>query len=173
MSVYFQIPQTARFIPTSNVFSATFNAPALGQYDFGIAANRGQEVIPLQPNTVYLIERMRAAGTVEEGAYFESVATLPTVIITRSIRDERVYSRPIPLNTYSDGWEVAAWVTSDKIGELLTMTFTGVLNQVAATVGVLTIKVNISLSIFAVDSAWFTAHFRNQLSPTIGQSLRG
>jgi len=172
MSIFYQVPQTSRFIPTANNFEAAFNVPTLGKYDFGIAGNAQQEIIPLQPNTVYLIERLRVAGTIAEGDYVESIDTLPLVSINRSIRDERVYSRPIPIVTYAEGWEVGAWVLSDKAGDLLTMTFTGVLNQIPSTVGLASIRVSVSLSIFAVDSGWFNTHFRNELSPTIGQSLR-
>jgi hypothetical protein len=172
MSIIYQIPQTSRFIPTQNTFTATFNSPALGGYSFDVAGNKGQEVLPLQPNSVYLIERLRMSATVDNGDYVSSVVAVPNVILQRSIRNERVYSRPIPVQIYTDGWEVGAWVLSDKAGDKLTMTLEGLLAQVPNTVGVASIKVTVSLSVFEISTAWFNSHFRNQLSESIGQSLR-
>ena len=177
MSINYQIPTQSRYIPTSTVFTAVFNANPLnpGKYDFTYtgAGNANVEVLNLQQGTIYLIERISAGGNVTEEQYLAAIDTFPLLSIKRKIKKEMVYMRPIPINNYFDGQEAGCWIHSDKSDDVLTLTFEGVLNQIASLVGVPEIKIQISLNIFAVDSAWFNGSFRDEQGHTIGQSNRG
>ena len=173
MSIQYQIPTQSRFIPTSTVFSAVFNAITPARYDFtNTAANQDVNVILLQPGTVYLIERMNAGGNVTEEQFLESIDTFPSLTIKRSVSKENVYNRSIPIVNYFDGLECAAWVFTDKKDDWLTLSFSGLLRQLPSMVGILTAKIQVSLSIFAIESAYFNGSFRDGLGRTIGQSNR-
>lgn len=173
MSISYQIPPQSRFIPTSTVFTAVFNAYTPARYDFTqTPTNQDVNVLLLQPGTIYLIERMDAGGNITEGQFLESIDTFPELIIKRSISKENVYNRPIPITNYFDGKEAAAWIHSDKKDDWLTLSFNGLLSQLPSMVGILTAKVQISLSIFAIESAYFVGSFRDSLGGSIGQQNR-
>lgn len=176
MSINYQIPTQSRYIPTSTVFSAVFNANPLnpGKYDFSYSAagNADVEVLTLQQGTIYLIERISAGGNITEQEYLAAISTFPSLSIKRKIKKEMVYMRPIPINNYFDGQEAGCWIHSDKNRDVLTLTFDGVLDQTAALVGVATVRIQISLNIFAVDSAYFNGSFRDDQARSIGQSNR-
>jgi len=172
MSVFFQIPVTARPIQTGNIFSATFNTPTLGKYDFGIAGNQNQNVIPIQRNSIYLIERLTIAGTIDNATYLTSISTTPLLRLGKSLTGENVYARPFPIVTFLENQEFAAWVWTDKDNDFLTMSLSGILDQVLATVGVLTLKLSVSLSVYAIEDNAYAKAVRDRLTPWIGQSLR-
>lgn len=176
MSINYQVPTQSRYIPTSTVFTAVFNANPLnpGKYDFTVpsAGNQNIDVLKLQPGTIYLIERISAGGNITEQEYLAAINVFPSVAIRRKIKKEMVYMRPIPINNYFDGQEAGCWIHSDKSDDVLTMSFQGVLDQIASLVGVAEVKIQISLNIFAIDSAWFNGAFRDEQGHTIGQTNR-
>lgn len=185
MSLTFKIPQTARFISTSSRFLAAFNNPTAGVYDFDTTTlpgnvNTNQVIIPLQPNSVYLIERMSIGADIGEAVYQESLSLpaalgdlLPTLRLSwLRGRGENIYAAPFPITQLIDNQEVAAWVTTSHSNDFLVATFRGTLNQVSATVGRVTINVYVNLSIYQVATSWYNTHFKSQLSRTTGQDLR-
>lgn len=174
MSINYQIPTQSRYIPTSTIFQAVFNAITPARYDFtNTPGNQNVNVLLLQPGTVYLIERMNAGGNLSEEQFLESIDSFPELAIRRSAsRGEGVYNRSIPITNYFDGMECAAWVFTDKKDDWLTLSFSGLLRQLPSMVGILTAKIQISLSIFAIESAYFNGSFRDGLGKSIGQSNR-
>lgn len=173
MSVSYQIPPQSRFIPTANVFQATFNVPTPGVYDFtNNVLNQNVTIMKLKPNTVYIIDRISAGGNITEGQFLESISDFPLLYIKKKIGKENVYTKPIPITNFFDGSEASAWFHSDKLGNELQATFTGVLNQLPSMVGLATAKIQISLNVFAVDSNYWNISYRQQLSKTIGQRNR-
>lgn len=173
MSVTFNIPPQSRYITTSNIFTAQFNTPTVGVYDFNIAGNTGQKICDLYQNTVYLIDRLTIGGTVSEGDYLESIGTLPLLTLKKKVKNEIVYKLPMPIVQYIDDMDVTAWIIADKGSEELHADFSGVLNQIAQFIGIASISINISYSIYAIESTIFNNAFRGDLSPNIGQSVIG
>lgn len=173
MGISYQIPQQARFIPTSTVFTAVFNAITPGKYDFTqTATNQNVTVLTFQPNTVYLLERMSAGGNITEGQFLESIETFPLLYVKKKIQNKVVYEKPIPIINYFDGQEAAAYVISDKHSDELRLTFTGLLNQLPSMIGIATVKIQISLNIFAIDSNFWNGSFRDRQGRSIGQVNR-
>jgi len=173
MSVGYQLPTQARFIATSTIFTAVFNAITPGRYNFtDTLSNQNVTVIQLQPNTVYYIDKMSVAGNITEEQYLESIDTFPTLYIKKKIKTENVYQNPIPIANYYDGNEISAWINSDKKDDELQFTFQGLLAQPASMVGIGTVKIQVSLNIFAMDSSFYNAAFRDMQAPTMGQRNR-
>lgn len=178
MGISYQVPTEARYIPTSTIFSAAFNGnPANpGKYDFNLNAvgpiNQNVVVDEMQPNTIYLIERMSAGGNITESQFLEAIDVFCFVDIKKSLGKQRCHPKPIPIANYFDGQETATWIYSDKGGERLTLSFQGVLNQLPSMVGIATVKVQISLNLYAIESAYFVGAFRNVQGRTIGQINR-
>lgn len=171
MSISNRIPQQSRFIATSNIFSAAFGVPVIGKYSFDVAANDRQIVIPLQPNTVYLLDRLSFSGTIPQETYFSAIDTLPTIIFRYRITGEVVYMRSIPVIQYSDGKESAAWVLTNKGGDDLVLTLRGVLNQTADMVGIDPVKLNVGCEIYAIDENVYNATFRDKTPATFARDV--
>lgn len=173
MSVGYQLPTQARFIATSNIFTAVFNAITPGRYNFtDTPGNQNVTVITLQPNTTYFIDKMSVSGNITEEQYLESIDVFPILYLKKKIKTENVYQKPIPIANYYDGNEISAWVNSDKLNDELTFSFQGLLAQPASMVGIGTVKIQVSLNIFAMDSAFYNAAFRDRQAPSIGQRNR-
>lgn len=178
MAIVYEIPHTSRFLATTTQFVGTFNVPTPGVYDFGsatapVAVNTNVRVLQFQPNAVYFIERLSLGADVAEETYLQSIVTLPSLQFRKELQRTAVYERVIPCTQLIDNREVGAWVFSDRSDDWLTLTLTGVLTQVPATVGQATITLYVGLSIFQVDSNWYTANFRNVLRPGVGAVMRG
>lgn len=176
MSISYQIPVQSRYVPTATVFTAVFNANPLnpGKYDFSYsgAGNTDVQVLDLQPDTIYLIERISAGGNLTEGQYLESIDTFCTVRIKQLQQKKMVYQFPVPINSYFDGQEAACWINTQKGGDKLILTFEGVLNQLPSMVGIASAKISIALNIFAIDSAYFNATWQDEQARSIGQVNR-
>lgn len=173
MGIQFEVPKNARLISTTNIFTATFNNPTVGVYDFGIAANKQVILTPLLLNTVYLLGRISMGADVDEGNFLDAINTIPRLTLRKQIGNEIVYQRPLPMVTYVDDQDMIAWVDSKKANDSLNLEVTGVLNQTAALVGVVTIKINVNYIIYAIESTVFYAKFLGEESPFVGDKLTG
>lgn len=173
MSISYQIPTQSRFISTSTIFTAQFNVPTPGRYDFNVPANQNISVIELLPGVVYLIERISTGGTLGENLFLESIDLFPELVIRRSLSGEIVYQRPIPIVNYADGIECSAWIFSD-LGNLdnITLSLSGSLVQLPAMVGIGEVRLQVGLSIYGIDSAYYNTSFRDVQNISIGQRNR-
>jgi hypothetical protein len=171
MSLQYAIPKTATYLPTSNQFTAAFNVPTPGLYDFNAAGNLNRPVLAMNTNAIYLINRITVGGTISQETYLANLVTLPFMQLRFFKESQRIYPLSIPLNQFIDGQEAVAWFWTDKDGESITMSIpTGQLAQDAELVGVPDIKLNISLSIFEITDNGFIQDFKNNNSLTrIGQ----
>ena len=155
MSIIKTIPKDSRFIQSVNLFTATFNNPALGQYSFNIAANIGQIVFPITKTSIFFLERYSFSTTMAEGVYLENVATLPVFRLRRQSDGLVIYKRPLPCVNYIDNAEAICFFNSDNENDNLLCDFTGILNQSAALVGVNTVTAQITLNLYEiVESNW-------------------
>lgn len=173
MSISWTIPRSSQFIPTKNIFTATFNNPVLGKYSFDVPANKNVELIEMKKNAVYLIERLSVGGNVGEEEYFSALEIPPELILKKSISEERVYPRPIPVLNYCDGAEVVAWVLSAKRKDYLTCTISGLLRQTAVLNGVPSISLSISFSIYEITNTNFYARFAGREGIKVGEQVSG
>jgi hypothetical protein len=174
MGLLYQIPKTATFLNTSNTFTAGFNVPTPGLYDFNTAANDARPVISLNTNAIYLINRITIAGTIPQDEYLFNIVTLPRMILKFSIENQRVYSMSLPVVQFVDDLEAVAFFWSDKAGEKLTMSITtGQLSQDAFLVGTASVKLNVLLTIFEITDNGFINDFKRDNSiTTIGKRTR-
>lgn len=172
MSIIYQIPQQSRYVPTSTIFTATFNAITPGKYDFSGAANQNVNVLELKPNVIYLIERLSIGANVSETEFLTAIDVFPELTIKRSVSAEIVYQRPFPIVNFADGIECAAWIHSDKQNDFLTFSLNGLFSQTPAMIGLADLKIQISASIYAIDSSYYNAAYRDVQNISIGQRNR-
>lgn len=165
MSISYTIPkQGARYIPTSTTFEAFFNAIIPGRYDFaGTLLCQNVVTIRLQPGSVYLIERVSVGGNIPEEDFFGSIVDFPRLTFRKSIRTEIIYREPLPISRYMDGLECSAWTKSDKGDDDLTLSMSGSCIQLPSMIGVASLKLNVSLSIYGIEDQSFVAAFNNRV----------
>lgn len=177
MAIHWNIPHQARFFTTSNRITADFNtvdgvATGSGQYDFNQAVNQQLKICDLFRNSVYLIERLNVGGTISEEIFLNSIATRPEIILRKKLGNQAVYKQPIPIVNYIDGMEITNFIKSDIAGDELQLNCTGLLNQIAETVGVSEISLELSFNIYAIESSYWNTNFRNNLLKSAGEQLR-
>ncbi len=165
MSISFTIPkQGARSISPSITFEAVFNAIIPGRYDFsGTVACQNVIAIRLQPGSLYLLERVSVCGNVPEEDYFGSIVDFPKLTFKKSVREEIIYPQPLPISRYMDGLECSAWIKSDKGDEDLTLSLQGSCVQLPSMIGIASMKLNVSLSIYGIEDQEYTAAFNNRV----------
>jgi len=177
MSVIKEVPKDSRIIQSVNLFTATFNVPTVGAYDFGVLANVGQTVIKLRPQSIYLLEKMSFSANIDEGDFLEAVTTTPQFLLRRLIDGQTVFYKPIPIVSYIDGEDQISYTWSkertgtpgqqDNPDELI-IDFTGVIDQTAALVGRVTIRAQVTFKFYEVTNSAWVKRFRGIEQPLSG-----
>lgn len=173
MSVSYQIPTQANFIPTSTQFSALFGVPTPGVYDFtNTTGNVNVSVLKIEPNTIYMIDQIHVGANLTEGQYLESINTFPQLYVRKKIKNRNLYKFPVPIANLIDNGDMTNFFYTDNKNDELIMTFEGILNQLPSMIGISPVIVQISLNIYAIDAAYFAGAFRDVLNKSIGQKNR-
>jgi hypothetical protein len=159
MSVIKTIPKSSRFHLPFIKFTANFNVPTLGEYDFNQPANQNKVIFPsMLPSSIYMIERINFSATIPEGDFLEALDVTPQALFRYNIERYPVYMRPLTMVKYVDNMEAVAYFSSLNRAEQLVIDFTGKLFQTAALVGVPSITVEIELNVYEIiDQDWIKA----------------
>ena len=173
MSITYQIPHSARYLQTANIFTASFNSPTVGKYDFGVSANENVKIQDIFKGTIYLIERFVVGGNIPEDYYSGAIETFPKIKFKFKNTKSIVYKLPIPIVKYYNNLDVVAWVYTDLGNDELIADFTGLLDQTADLVGIDEIKLNISFAMYAIEDTNFKIRFRDVLSKQSGSQVIG
>lgn len=175
MALILQLPPGSQFYQPLIRFTATFNAPLVGGYDWGIAANVDVPFQLIRKNQLYLIERYSFSATIPEGDFFSSVVTVPTLSVRIEEETNRqIYPTPIPLINYVDGLETLIYAYGNQ-DQQLTGTFAGQLNQTAPLVGIPTITAQVQFNIYEVKNKDWIENFlgRTKGGQAVGMVLGG
>jgi hypothetical protein len=168
MSLQYSIPKTSIYLQTANIFTASFNVPVPGFYDFNIPANQNRNVLQMDKNAVYLINKITIGGSIAQESYLQNMVVVPSIVLKYSTEFQRVYNLSIPVVQYVDGLEAVAWFWTEKLNEMLTMTIdTGRLSQDAILIGVPSVSLNVTLSIFEIKDNGFIQSFKSDNHETV------
>jgi hypothetical protein len=165
--IQFPVPHKARFSPCVRNFSAPF----AGTYDFGIAANAGLSLLPLQANIVYLISSYSVGGNIASEDYLSAINTLPKFILTRKNDNQPIRTDSIPVVQFESGKETMIFADSKQANDELLINLSGILNQTPSLVGVDPVILTISFSIFAIEDRDYAIAFQEKLSGNTARSL--
>lgn len=172
MSLPIKLPVTARPTLTSNIFTATWNVPTLNRYDFtAVAGNANQLVLQMTSSSIYIIERCNFSMSIPEGVFQESIdsaVSVPQMIFTTQKTGQQIFPKPQPFINYVDNLELLLFVPSNQSQDEIRVSFESVLNQVAATVGIVTIKAFLQLNIYEVQNTDWISRFYNNPESIIG-----
>jgi hypothetical protein len=151
-----EVSSTSRFRDRSVRFTATFNVPTAGTYDFAIPANTGVLLMPITTFPVYLIDQFYVSATVDEGPFVQALtADLLRVQLRRGSDGQAIFPEPVPTIKYSDGAQCSAYFTGAKINDTLLIDCLGKLSQPAALVGVAAITLQVGFRMYEIiDNEW-------------------
>lgn len=173
MSIHIEIPVDSKPIVTANSFTATFNAPTINRYDWGVAANLNNLVINLDQWSVYVIERVNFSMTVSESAYQEALigGTEPAISLKYQSNNQVIFLTPQPFINYVDNLELLQYFWTTQNNDALLADFTGVIAQSAAMGAPATIDALISFNIYRVISHRWVKNFIDQ-KLALGEHLK-
>lgn len=158
--ISYNLPRRIRYIPASAIFTANFNTPTLGKYDF--AGIEKIFVLKLLANTIYLIDSLSIAGTVAGEDFLQSIDLVPIFTLRKSIDKESIFDVPIQIHNYATDRQIVHFFRSKKTNESLIADVKGTLNQLPSFVGLPSISLSINLSIHAIDSSDFEKMYSAQ-----------
>jgi len=160
-TIYGLIPKNSKPFTTSNIFTAQFNVPTLGKYDFtATPGNRGQTVFRMVNSSVYFIASLSFSATTPEGDFLSAIdisaaANFPQWRLRFNSDQTILHPYPFPVVTYFDDRQFQTFVSSQQSEDILLMDFSGVLNQIAALVGVGEIRAQVSTLVYEIiDNNW-------------------
>lgn len=172
--IYFPIPTKAKPLIYDVQFVGNFASPTPGQYNFLSPANQGKEICNLQQNSIYLLERLSISASLPEEVFLDSIVEDPLKFTfqERQSKSFNILPEPISISKYRNDTEFVIWLYTDKSDNGLLGSMSGSLFQVAETVGVLNIKINISLTLYRINDTNWVKNFRSNLSSNAGSTLR-
>lgn len=159
--ITYPLPRKIRFIPASAIFTATFNNPAIGQYDFN-----GQQKIfveKLLPNTVYLIDSISIGGNVASEDYLSAIDIIPILNLRKTLNNENIFDVPMQIQNYSTDRQIVHFFKTGLSNCGLAANLTGKLNQIPLFIGILTISLSINFSLHAIDTSDFEKTYRKEI----------
>jgi hypothetical protein len=154
MTLINSIPTSSRPIQTESIFTATFNNPGTGLYDFNISTNKNIEVHPTNDDSIYFLDRMNFSLDIDEAVFKKAILVPPSFSIKSQNAMQQKLPTAIPLINYVDNTEYQ-YFYEESSGQPITARFSGVLAQIPELVGVVTIKAFIQLNVYEVrDQHW-------------------
>lgn len=168
--IFSLLPKNSKPFSTSNIFDAVFNVPTLGKYDYNVPANQGQAVFEMVNTSIYFIRQVAFSATVPEGDFLSSIDTstnqnFPRWRLRFASDKSIVHPYAFPVVQYYDSTDFETFVWSYQASDKLTVDFLGVLNQIAAFVGVSNIKAQLSLVVYEITDSNFVKQYRDTTKP--------
>ena len=154
------LPRRIRLIPGSAIFTANFNTPTLGKYDFN--GQRQTFVFELVPNSVYLLDSITIGGNVSGESFLDSIKTTPVLNIQKTNDNENIFDKPFPIQGYWTDRQVSRYFKTGLNNCGLQATLTGVLNQIPDFVGIAAISLSINMTLYGIDAAEYERLFTKQ-----------
>ncbi len=159
MPVIAKIPLTVNAVrmrwPVTR-FSAPF---ANGQYSFNQPGNTNVTLMKLQSNSLYLISAFTFFANVAESDWLGSMdtaANFPAYQLRfQKSSSESIYPDPIRCVNYVDNADQLVYFASGRSADVLEITFSGIVNQVAGTVGVNPLLAEVNLSMYQITDQEF------------------
>lgn len=174
MSITITIPTDSQPIITDDTFTATFNVPTVGKYDFGIAANTNQFSLKLSNQYVYLWERVNFSLDIPEDHFKSAINVAPQLIVTRKQGGMPVFRKPFKFINYVDNLEILFLDTTLQQDDEYLFTFSGILNQTPDLVGIGAITALLQFNIYEIVSTkWKTMYELPQKQLGSNLALRG
>lgn len=155
--ITYSLPRRIRFVPGNGIFTAAFNVPTIGVYDF---AGQIVTLVPvLVPNSVYLIDSYSIAGNVAAEDFLSSINTIPLLSLLKTVNNENIFDGPIQIHSFFTDRQIVHFFRTGQNKTGLSGRLTGILNMIPAFVGLASISLSINISFHAIDETKFELDF--------------
>jgi hypothetical protein len=176
VSQNFTLPKNTRLFSTAEIFSGAFNVPTLGKYDFTIPVNQGRPLLSMTNSALYYLDRILLGGTIAEGDFLSSIdgttaETLPRFYLSTQQTNLKVFGKDFPFISFQN-FETSVFFDSMQSRDTLLLTVQGRLDQIAATVGIVNIKLRVSCLIYEITDGHFIKNYRDRTESGFGDFLR-
>lgn len=172
MSIIYQIPHTARYIPAVAVATANFNV-GTGYYEID---ETPVKLFDYRENSIYLLDRYTISANIPQEDFLDCLTDqLPSIDLRKSASRQAPenYNNAAKILQYSDDKSLSIWTKSNFGDDSLQVSFKGILDQNQNTVGRLTIKIYLSFDIYEMDDKYSAIANADILSLNVGQQPRG
>jgi hypothetical protein len=154
------IPRRIRYIPASGLFTAMFNVPTIGSFDFA-----NQYIVLVQellPNTVYLIDSYSLSGNVAGEDFLNAILTVPSLSLMKTLEKEAIFDRPLQIHNYFTDRQIVKFFKTGHSKTGLSASLVGNLDMIPAFIGLASISLSINFSLHAIDESEFEKTFSKQ-----------
>lgn len=172
MPIILQIPLTVNASrPRFPVlrFSAPF---AGGQYSFNQPGNTNITLMNLQSNSLYLLAAYSFFANVAEADWLGSMDTAANFpAFQLKFKNETapsIYPDPLRCVNYVDNADQLVYFNSGRSGDVLQITFSGIVNQVAGMVGVDPLLAEVNLNIYQITDQEFIKKYNGMKGKSHG-----
>lgn len=154
--ITYPLPRRIRYIPAAAIFTAVFNVPTAGKYDF---AGQSKIFIPLmQANSPYLIDSISIGGNISGENYLDAIETVPVFNLRKSLASEAIL-QPIPIAGYEKDRQIVHFFKTGVNNCGLIADVAGVLKQTPDLIGLASITLSITLTIHLIEDRDFEKEF--------------
>lgn len=127
-----------------------------------ICTNPLIDLMPMVPNSFYLIDTMSVCGSVAEAVFVESLTVdFLSVQFLHYLHDEIISARKESVSQYYKEKSLSTHVTCNRDNDGIRLRVTGKLNQVPSTIGVDYIYINVSLGVYEIDGREYNKFIRD------------
>ncbi|HSW65506.1 MAG TPA: hypothetical protein VLH56_19675 [Dissulfurispiraceae bacterium] len=169
-----KLPIDTQFNQFSAKFSAAFNVPTPGEYDFSVTTNARVSMGKTVQGALYLIEAITVAGSVQREDYLEAVkvSAMPQIVFSLKSKGYPILPKPVFIPNYIDAQSWAAWFSAKQSDDELLGTVTGSLVQTAALVGVASVSLSVVLNCYEITDSQFIRMFEERSEEFFRSSQR-
>ena len=158
--VTYSLPRRIRYIPASGIFTAAFNVPTAGKYDFA-----GQSITfieKLSPGSVYLIDSFSVGGNISGEDYLSAIDVVPRIKLCKAQDDENVFDGDIPLSGFFSDRQLVHFFETGLNNCTIKAILTGSLIQTVDLIGVPSVSLSVSFSLHRIDEKDYAKNFQEK-----------
>lgn len=173
MAIIKNIPDGSRLMIVGGVFSADFNVPTVGRYDFTESKNAGGDYrnrkvslgIELNPGALYYADKLSFNCNISESDFLETIdlsseENIPKFYMRTSVDLKSVYAYSARIFKFYENFEIGQYFFNSNVKNYLLADFSAKLKQNANLVGVGTISAQLSMSIYEIVDTKFIGEWR-------------
>jgi len=153
-------------------FSAPFDA---GKYDFDQPGNTDVLLMELASNSLYLITAFSFFANVSESTWLEGMDTklnFPAYRFKFKFnKSPSILPDPVQCVNYTDNAEQLVYFDSGRSGDQLLISFSGIVNQAAGSVGVDPLLAAINFTMYQITDEAFIRQYRGAVEKRGGNNV--
>lgn len=140
-----------------------YNIGTPGKYSFPTNTNINIKLLDLEKNSVYLFDKFSFSANLAEEDFLSSLDALKSITmnIVKKQGNENFFKYPTNLINYHTNTEMNFFLETNQSDDQVLITLNGELFQIADTVGLGVITLNISFQVYQIDNTVWNDYYRD------------